>query len=118
MDTTLTKDERGLVDGVVSYLRHEGRSKTMVPKVQAFLGKVTSRAKKEKIAKIESSVSLTTEEKEGLAKALFHHLGHEVELDCVVKPEIVAGFRIQVADWVVDATLTSKLEQMATVLNQ
>lgn len=118
MDTPLTKDARGFVDGVVSYLKNDSRSKSAMPRVQAFLGKVTARARKEKIAIVETSVSLTQAEKTGLEAVLAGILGHEVNLDETVKPELLGGYRIQVGDWIVDQTIKSQLEQMATVLTQ
>ncbi len=118
MDTPLTKDARGLVDGVVNYLRHEDRSKTVLPKVQAFLGKVTASAKKEKIAKVETSVSLTEDEETRIVKILTKLLGHEVQLESTVNPLIIAGLRIQVGDWIVDTTMRGQLEQLAFLLNQ
>lgn len=116
IDSPLTKDARGLVDGVVSYLKNEGKMKSVMPKVQAFLTRVTSQAKKEKIARIATSVELTQEEKKHVEDVLVRLLGHEVTLECVVQPQLVAGFRIQVGDWIVDTTLKSQLEKMATVL--
>lgn len=114
----MTKDARGLVDGVMTYLRHEGRSKSVMPKVQAFLTKVTTKAKQEKAATLESSVELTDDEKKRIEAILVRVLGHDITMECVVNPQIIAGFRIQVGDWVVDTTLKSQLEQMATILNQ
>ena len=118
MNTPLTKDARGFVDGVVTYLKSDGRSQAMVPKVAALFGKVTAKAKKERIAKVESSIALTQSEKNDIQRALTGILDHDVELDCVVHPETLGGFRIQVGDWIVDTTLDSQLKLLATVLNQ
>jgi F-type H+-transporting ATPase subunit delta len=118
MSTPLTKDARGFVDGVVTYLRTDGKAQGVVPKVEAFLGKMTSAAKKEKTAKIKSSVALTANEKKSLEKALGRALGHEVGLECSVDEDLLGGMRVQIGDWVVDTTLKSQLEQMAEMLKQ
>lgn len=114
----MTKDARGFVDGVVSYLKGDSRSKGIAPKVQAFLGKVTDRAKREKVAKIETCISLTKTEKTQIETVLAKTLGHEVLLEEIIRPEVLGGYRIQVGDWIVDMTIKSQLEQMATVLTQ
>lgn len=118
MKTTLTKDARGFVDGVVDYIRNEGRSKSSIPKVEAFLGKVTAQAKKEKMAHVASSVLLTEKEKEMLQSTLARILGHVVDLQCSVDDRLIAGLNIQVGDWVVDTSLKSQLEEMAKQLQQ
>jgi F-type H+-transporting ATPase subunit delta len=118
MNTPLGKDARGFVDGVVSYLKNEGKSKTTMPKVEAFLGRVTAQSKRQKTAKVVSSVALTAPEQKELVRVLSTVLGHEVALENSVNPGLVAGLWIQVGDWIVDTTLKSQLEQMATVLKQ
>ncbi len=116
MDSSLTKDARGLIDGVVTYLRHQGRAKSVVPKVQTLLGRVAAQARKEKIARVETSVALTVSEKNALQKVLTRMVGREVRVESVVTPEVLGGLRIQIGDWVVDTTLTSQLDQMGRTL--
>ena len=118
MDAVLTKDVRVFVDDVVESLRSDVRVKKDLPKIQAFLTKATAETQKEKIAKVESSVSLTTKEKEDIETMLRRLLGHDIEAQCTVKPEVLGGLRIQVGDWVVDSTLVSQLTQMAQTLVQ
>jgi F-type H+-transporting ATPase subunit delta len=116
MDETLTKDAKNLVDGVVSYLKDDSRSKSVVPKVEKLLGKVTAQARKEKIAKVETGVPLTETEKKNLETLLTRSIGHEVTVLTVVTPEVIGGLRIQVADWIVDTTIQTQIEQMARSL--
>lgn len=118
MDTVQTKDVRGFVDDIVGSLRGDSRVKNDMPKIQAFLSKVSAQTKKEKIAKVESSVSLTIQEKEDIENMLRRLLGRDIEVQCVVKPEILGGLRIQVGDWVADTTLANELTQMAQELIQ
>lgn len=118
MSTLLTKDARGFVEGVVTYLRQDGRSQTMVPKIQELLGKVTDQAKKEKVAHLDTSVLLSGQEKTAIGKALAKIVGHEVGLECAVKPNLLGGLKIQIGDWVLDRTISSQLQQMASMLLQ
>ncbi len=116
MATPITKDARNFVDGIVSYLKKDKHVTQVVPKVRALLGKVTAQAKKQKIAHIESAIQLSQTEKTLIEKTLVHHIGHDVELDCQINAEVLGGIRIQIGDWIIDTSLKSQLEQMATVL--
>lgn len=118
MKQSLSKDARGLVDGVVEYMRRDGKSKSTLPKVAAFLGKVTESTRKEKTAHIKTAIELNAKEKSALSDVLSNVLGHDVELECTVDSALIAGLRIQVGDWIVDTSLKSQLEEMATQLQQ
>jgi F0F1-type ATP synthase delta subunit len=39
-------------------------------------------------------------------------------LECVVNTALLGGLKIQVGDWIVDTSLKSQLDQMATILIQ
>jgi F-type H+-transporting ATPase subunit delta len=118
MNQPLNKDARGFVDEVVTYMKGDRRSKSSLPKVQLLLGKVTAQAKKEKLARVESSVVLTAEEKKTIKNMLEKLIGHEVQLECIVTPDVIGGLRIQVADWIVDTTLKTQLSQLSGLLTQ
>jgi F-type H+-transporting ATPase subunit delta len=115
-DQTVTKNVRELSDGVVQYLRHEGRSSSMVPKVQRLLSRVSAQAHNEKTALVESSVALTPSEKKGLEQTLSKIIGHDMTVENKINPEIVGGLRIQVADWLVDTSIASQLTKLAESL--
>ena len=118
MDTVQTKDVRGFVDDVVGSLRGDNRAKKDVPKIQAFLHRVTQQTRKEKIATVETSISLTAKEKEDIEHLLRTLLGRDIEVNPVVRPEVLGGVRIQVGDWVVDTTLLGQLTEMRNDLVQ
>jgi F-type H+-transporting ATPase subunit delta len=113
----ITQDARGFVAGVVDYLRSEGRVSHSVPKVQNLLYKMTSSARKERQAIVESAVKLTAAEELGIAKALSRVVGHQVSLDCHVNTHLIGGIRIQMADWVVDTSIKAQLAQMAAIVS-
>ena len=112
----LTKDARGFVNGVVDYLKKDGKARSSAPKVQALLRKVTSQARKEATATVESPVSLTLGEKQQLNAVLARLIGHSVHLDIRVNPALLGGIRILVGDWIVDTSLTHQLELMGKQL--
>jgi F-type H+-transporting ATPase subunit delta len=118
MDEPLTKDARGIVDGVVTYLKGDSRASSMAPKVERFLGKVTAQARKEKIARVETSVALTEQEQTSIETMLKMLIGHPVTITSVISPEVIGGLRIQVADWIVDTTLQTQLAEIADSLTK
>jgi len=118
MDESLTKDAKGLVAGVVTFLRGDSRSKTVAPKVERFLGKVTAQARKEKEARVETSVALTDSEKKSIEAMLAKLIGHPVSVTSVITPDVIGGLRIQVADWIVDTTFQTQLTEIADSLTK
>jgi ATP synthase F1 delta subunit len=106
-----TKDAKGFVNGVVDYISRVGKSPS-VPKAKTLLDKISAQARRERRAHIESAVTLTAEEQSELAHTLERATGHPVELELTVNPELIAGYKIRMADWVVDASFAGQLEQM------
>lgn len=114
----LHKDARFFVDGIATYLRREGKlGDTVIPRMTALFNKVTSSAKGQKIAHVESAVSLTSGEKQKISLLLSRLLGHDVELDCSVDTGAIGGFKIQVGDWVVDTTVRGQIDALKNSLN-
>ncbi len=92
------------------------KSSNMMPEIQILLEKITSQAKKEKVAKIESGVELNPKEEKAIGAFLERLIGHPVALRCHVNPHVLGGLKIQVGDWVVDTTLSNQLHQLSEVL--
>lgn len=114
----MTKDARGFVQGVVDYLRKEGKESHGVHKVQSLLFKVTETARREKMAYVQSPVKLTAIQQLALSRALSRIMGHEVSLDCHINKALIAGLRIQMADWIVDTSFESQLIEMVHILTE
>lgn len=110
---TLNKDARGFIDGVAHYVALSKDGKTISPKVQAFFTNVTKQAKKEHVAAVASAVTLSSQEKSVIQKALTTFLGHTVECRWGVDTDMIGGIKIQVADWVMDSSLQTQLEDIA-----
>lgn len=113
---TLTPDARGFVEGVVTYLRREGKTASALPKVTSFLRKVTSRAKQENEATVESAVVLNRLEKQQLSHVLSAIVGHPMTFRYVINRQVLGGLRVTVVDWVVDTSLAGQLTNLADSL--
>lgn len=94
----------------------ESKSQKIMPDMQILLDKITSNAKKEKYATVEGSVAFVESEKKAIGIFLEELIGHPVTLQCSVNPEVLGGMRIQVGDWIVDATLKYQLDVLADSL--
>lgn len=110
--TSLSKDARYFVDGVTKYLRVGGGRNTMLPKMTAALQKITSSARTEKTAVVESAVTLTPKEKTEIVRFLSRLLTHTVTLECKTNKELIGGLRVAVGDWVVDTSLATQIRAM------
>ena len=114
---TLSKDARGFIEGVASYIRSDARAKTMVPRVASLITKVTTAAKREQSAQVKSAVELFPEEKKRIEAILVRLLGHTVECHYSIDTSLVGGIKIQVADWIVDSSLTTQVTTIAHSLS-
>lgn len=114
----LHKDARFFVDGIATYLRGKGKlGDAVIPRMTALFDKVTSSARGQKIAYVESAVPLNHSEKQKMSLLLSRLLDHDVELDCSVEPQAIGGFKIQVGDWVVDTTVRGQVDALKNSLN-
>lgn len=107
----LSKDARGFVDSVVSYLEDE-KKKGTATRIRSLLSRVTNQARIEKNARVEASVTLSPQEKMHVERLLASLLGHSVDVTYSVHPEVIAGMTIKVADWIVDTSFRGQLGKM------
>ena len=111
----LSKDARGFVDSVVSFLEDE-KKQGAATRVQDLLSRVTVAAKRERNAHVETSVVLTSQEKTQVERILGSLLGHTVDVEYSVDTSVIAGIKIQVADWIVDTSFRGQLVKMQEYL--
>ena len=112
----MNKDARGFVNGIVDYLRRDSATSGDVPKVRELFRKVTTDALHEKYAQVETSISLTEEEKKSLEGWLARLAGRHIQLVIRMNAKLLGGFRVTVGDWVVDTTLKYQLAKMTESL--
>lgn len=70
------------------------------------------------VARVVSAVALTSDEKATLAQKLHAILGHEVTLESVVDADVLGGLRVEVGEWVIDATVAHQLELLSKTLKE
>jgi F0F1-type ATP synthase delta subunit len=112
--TGLSKDARGFVDSVVTYLKSDGKSHSSVPRVERMIDRVTKNAKRESSAVITSAVPFTDDEKVRLSKEISMLVGHELIIEYEVRKELIAGFCIRLGDVIIDTSFRRKLTEMAS----
>ncbi len=113
---SLTQDARGFVNGVVTQLKATGKASSVTPRVQSLLMKMTSGARKERQAVVLSAVKLTADEERAVGKLLAKVSGHDVSLETRIEPDLIAGVRIQMGDWVMDTSMKNELQNMSVML--
>ncbi len=113
---SLKADAKGFVAGVVTQLKKTGKAPSMTPKVQSLLLRMTAGARREHQATVESAVKLSAEEERQIERILAKVSGHDVTIETRVEPSLIAGIRIQMADWVMDTSMKSELHNMALLL--
>lgn len=112
----VSKDARGFVEGVVAHLRKSGKGRSVTPKVQSLLLKMTAAAKREHQATVESTVKLTSLEIQSIARILSTIAGHEVSLTSSVNTSLIGGIRVTMADWVMDMSVVNELRLMGALV--
>ncbi len=105
----LTHDARGFVEGVVSYLRREGKAEQYVPRVRKLLQKVTASTRRQQEARVRSVVALTASEKQALGRVLASVIGRPVTIRCTVDRSLLGGLRVDIGDLIIDTTLSRQL---------
>ena len=113
----LSKDARGFIDSVASYVRSNAKTRSVAPKFQSLISKVTTAAKQEENAQVQSVVPLLPSEKKHVESILITLLGHPVTCHFSLNASLGGGIKIQVADWIVDSSLTTQLTSIAHSLS-
>ena len=65
-----------------------------------------------------SALPLSSAQLKKIQDTLTGQLGHDVQLEASVDPDVLAGFRVQVEDVVLDATLSGQMNTIAQSLRQ
>ena len=74
------------------------------------LARAAAALRERQVATVTAAVPLTEQQRDRLAAALSAQLGHGVQLNVVVDPEVVGGLRVAVNDEVIDGTLANRLD--------
>lgn len=113
---TLTKNARGFIHDVVSYIEKGHQASHAVGGLRTLLSKVSKDADDEVTAYVQSAVPLTVEEKSQIQKTLTKISGHEITVISTVTQSVLGGIKIQIRDWVVDMTFLKTVQNMSHML--
>lgn len=108
----LTDEGRNLV----KLLLENGRLKVVVEITQLF-EELRSQAAGTLDVRVVSAYPLETDQQTLLATALKQRLGREIAITTEADPTLLAGVRIYAGDLVIDGSLKSRLQQLATELS-
>lgn len=112
-----TNDAKGFVEGVIRYMRTESPSASrFIPKVQRLLYKMTIRDKSEKVALLDSAIEMAEPQKQKIQKILESLVEHRLDIEYRIMPELIAGFRVQIGDFVIDTSFSHQLDSLGETL--
>jgi F0F1-type ATP synthase delta subunit len=113
---TLTKDARGFVDGVIKYIKSDGKSPTAGTKVRAMLSRVSDLDKNQNRAIVETAIELDKKEKDQFTKLVERLAGRQVDIAWTVNAQLLGGCKIIIGDYVLDDSLLNQLSHIQSVL--
>lgn len=101
----ISEDALALVTRAVRSLRARSLTAALTR-----IGDLAAERRRQLVAVVTSAVPLSQAQQDRLAGILAGAYGRDVQLNIAVDPDVAGGFRIQVGDEVVDATITSRLD--------
>lgn len=114
--SSINKYAKNFTDSVARYMFQGKKNISAFPKIKILFNKLSIEDKKEKVARVESAVSLTQKEKQYIQRALVKLFGQNVKAEYGLDESLVGGMRIKVEDWIMDETLDRQLLVMAEKL--
>ncbi len=104
-----------LTASLVSFVVGAGRARELVPIFDRLVEKVAAEEERA-VAEVRSSMPLSDEQRDRLAKALSSSLGKQVDVKVVVDPTVMGGLVATVGDTVIDGTVRHRLDQLRETL--
>lgn len=87
----------------------EPRGHSLESNLEALADAAAARRQRQ-VATVAAAVPLTENQRDRLTAALSAQLGHDVQLNVVIDPEVVGGLRVSLGDEVIDGTLATRLD--------
>jgi F-type H+-transporting ATPase subunit delta len=87
----------------------EPRGRSLESNLEALADAAAARRQRQ-VATVAAAVPLTEHQRDRLAAALSEQLGHDVQLNVVIDPDVVGGLRVSLGDEVIDGTLATRLD--------
>lgn len=96
---------------ILTYPLRAGRQRDLVVSLD-LAAKIIAGLRGKKIAYVQSAIDLTESDLQELSNKLESLVGNGVEVRVTKNPEIIGGLKIQVADFLIDRTVKTQLEQL------
>jgi len=87
----------------------EPRGHSLESNLEALADAAAARRQRQ-VATVAAAVPLTEHQRDRLAAALSAQLGHDVQLNVVIDPDVVGGLRVSLGDEVIDGTWATRLD--------
>ena len=91
---------------------------TLLPEVAKVYESLRAVAENRLVAHGVSALEPTVEQKETIQAALKKKFDADVDVDFSVDPELIAGVRLQIGDWVVDGSARTQLQKLRAAIAQ
>jgi len=91
---------------------------TLIPGIAVVYQELVDAANRVLRGTVVSATPLSSAQLKQIQDTLKAQLGHTVTLETEVNPDVLAGFRVQVEDVVLDATLSGQMEALAQQLRR
>ena len=111
-----SNDARGFVEGVIRYMKTEGKVSAALPKVELLLYKMSKRDRQQKIATVEVTSELSEKQRQTIEKVLERLVDHSLEVEFKINPELIAGLRVEIGDFRFDSSLAWQLDRIGLAI--
>ncbi len=112
----MDKNNVNLLTKSVLDVLEKRRESSLIPQIGQALTKMGIKAKNQNSGIIWSALSLDKTRLERINKIIEKHLNRQIELVNKVDTKLGGGFKVEVGDWVFDATLQSDFAKMENIL--
>lgn len=109
----LSDDAKRLLEVMAEHHRLE-----LLGEVASIFESMRAAAENRIVAEAVSVMEPTVEQKEKISAALKEKFNADVQVNYEVDPDLIAGMRIKIGDWVVDNTATTQLEKLRAAIAQ
>lgn len=108
-------NQQDVIDDALGLINSSERDE-FVAELEKSLSTAVAQTRDNKKVRIESAAPLTPEIKTRFEEVVKKVLKNELPISFITRPELIAGFRISIGDWKLDASVVNQLERMKAQL--
>lgn len=90
----------------------------VLPAIETDFTELRAAAENTVQAELRTAVEATDAQRQKIREALKARLGREIELRCVIDPDLIGGAQIRAGDFVIDSSVSGKLQRLAAKVAQ